>query len=211
MTGQHPAPRARPTAMVGVIVALGAVLAGVVLLVARPKPDAAAPAVAAAPTEPSWATAPAQSTAPPAARPVRVRIPAIGVDRAIIDLGVDSAGALVPPESAEVVGWFTAGPTPGDVGPALLAAHVDSRAGPGAFFRLIDLKAGDTITVERADQSTVDFVVVSTSKVAKAAFPTELVYAPLPVPMLRLITCGGTFDHAAHSYRDNVIVEAALP
>jgi hypothetical protein len=46
--------------------------------------------------------------------------------------------------------------------------------------------------------------------VAKAAFPTELVYSPKPVAMLRLITCGGSFDHRARSYRDNVIVTATI-
>jgi hypothetical protein len=45
---------------------------------------------------------------------------------------------------------------------------------------------------------------------AKTAFPTDLVYAPTPGPELRLVTCGGAFDHTARSYLDNVIV-AALP
>jgi sortase (surface protein transpeptidase) len=211
VTGQHrrgsvPGGRA---GLLGLLMAVVAMLAGVVLIVARAEPDDPVNAAARPPSQPSWA--PAQTEQPPAARPVRVRIPAIGVDREIVDVTVDGTGALIPPASADVVGWFTAGPAPGDIGPALLAAHVDSQAGPGAFYRLIDLRPGDRVTVERADQSTVDFVVVSTTKVAKTAFPTDLVYAPLPVPMLRLITCGGTFDRAAHSYRDNVIVEAALP
>ena len=45
---------------------------------------------------------------------------------------------------------------------------------------------------------------------AKTAFPTGLVYAPTPGAELRLVTCGGAFDHTARSYLDNVIV-AALP
>jgi sortase (surface protein transpeptidase) len=193
------------------LAAVVTMLAGVVLIVARAEPEDPVDSPAQPPAPPSWAAEPAQTVAAPAARPVRVRIPAIGVNREIVDVTVDGSGALIPPESAEVVGWYTAGPAPGDVGPALLAAHVDSQTGPGAFYKLVDLHPGDRITVERAEQSTVDFVVVSTTKVAKTAFPTDLVYAPLPVPMLRLITCGGTFDRAAHSYRDNVIVEAALP
>jgi hypothetical protein len=52
------------------------------------------------------------------------------------------------------------------------------------------------------------FVVVATTRVAKTAFPTDLVYSPLPVPALRLVTCGGSFDHSARSYRDNIIVDA---
>lgn len=173
-----------------------------VVAVARVEPPPAAPS-------PVWTVEVPPVTAP-VAPPVRVRIPAIGVDSAIVGIGVDAAGVLVPPATTDVTGWFGAGPAPGAVGPALLAGHVDSRAGPGVFFRLVELRPGAEITVDRADGTSVVFVVVSATRVAKAAFPTELVYSPLPVAALRLITCGGTFDHAARSYRDNVIVDATI-
>lgn len=169
--------------------------------------------VACGATPPAVPPAPVGTTVAPATdgpghRPVRVRIPAIGVDSAVIDIGVDGTGALVPPESTAVTGWFAAGPAPGDDGPALLAAHVDSRAGPGAFFRLRDLRSGDLVEVVRADGSTASFTVNGQSRVAKSAFPTDLVYSPTPGPELRLVTCGGAFDRQARSYVDNVIVEA---
>lgn len=157
---------------------------------------------------PSWTMAPTPAEAV-VAPPARVRIPAIGVDSAVVTIGVDAAGALVPPATTDVTGWFSAGPAPGAVGPALLAAHVDSRAGPGVFFRLVELRPGDEVTVERTDGTSVVFVVTGTTRVAKTAFPTDLVYSPLPVPALRLVTCGGSFDHSARSYRDNIVVDAA--
>lgn len=46
------------------------------------------------------------------------------------------------------------------------------------------------------------------SRVAKSAFPTDLVYSPIPGPELRLVTCGGAFDRTAGSYVDNIIVDA---
>jgi hypothetical protein len=165
-------------------------------------------AAARSPT-PSWTMEPTPAEAV-VAPPTRVRIPAIGVDSAVVDIGVDAAGFLVPPPTTDVTGWFSAGPAPGAVGPAVLAAHVDSRAGPGVFFRLVELRPGDEVTVERADRTSAVFVVVGTTRVAKAAFPTELVYSPLPVPALRLVTCGGSFDRSARSYRDNLIVDAAV-
>ncbi|MEU5692941.1 class F sortase [Actinosynnema sp. NPDC020468] len=155
---------------------------------------------------PSWSNIPAPTAA--VARPTRVRIPAIGVDSAIVDIGVDATGVLVPPEGPDVTGWFTKGSAPGDVGPALLAGHVDSHAGPAVFFRLGDLGPGDEVLVDREDGSTAKFTVATTTRVPKTAFPTDLVYAPVPTPVLRLVTCGGTLDTAARSYRDNVIVEA---
>jgi sortase (surface protein transpeptidase) len=146
----------------------------------------------------------------PAPAPVRLVIPAIGVDAPITTIATDATGALVPPTSTALVGWFAAGPPPGGTGPALLAGHVDSRAGPGVFFHLRDLRAGDRVDVVRADGSVAAFTVTGRVDAAKTAFPTDLVYAPTPGPELRLVTCGGAFDHTARSYLDNVIV-AALP
>lgn len=212
MSGRHRWPEQRRPLLERV----GAVVVGVVVAIAvimhlvtreGSQPQAALPQ--AAPSTPNWATGPAQEEAVAIARPVRIRIPAIKVDAPVIDIGVDASGALAPPETADRVGWFTQGPAPGAVGPALLAGHVDSRAGPGVFYHLVDLHAGDPITVLRADGSSVTFTVVSTTRVAKTAFPTDLIYAPVPVPLLRLVTCGGTFDRSIRSYRDNVIVEAA--
>ncbi|GLZ43002.1 class F sortase [Actinokineospora sp. NBRC 105648] len=198
-------------------VATGALAAVAVLLVSfgvagagrgTPAPAASAPVTTTEPG-PTWSIETA-SADPAPVRPARVRIPAIGVDTALVDIGVDGTGALIPPTAADIAGWFTAGPAPGSVGPALLAGHVDSRAGPGVFFRLVDLRPGDRIEVERTDGSRVAFAVATTRHTPKTAFPTDLVYAPTPVPELRLVTCGGTFDRSIRSYRDNIIVEAVL-
>lgn len=62
--------------------------------------------------------------------------------------------------------------------------------------------------VDRADGTTAAFRVTDSKRVAKSRFPTEAVYAPSLKPSLRLVTCGGSFDYAAGSYRDNVIVFA---
>ncbi|SDG90560.1 class F sortase [Pseudonocardia oroxyli] len=142
------------------------------------------------------------------AAPVRVRIPAIGVDSPVVGIGADASGALQPPGDADTTGWFADGPAPGATGPALLAGHVDSRTGPAVFYRLRDLPDGSPVLVDRADGSTVEFHTRRTFQTAKAAFPRDAVYAPTPAPELRLVTCGGTFDRAIGHYRDNLVVEA---
>jgi len=75
------------------------------------------------------------------------------------------------------------------------------------FYRLRDLKPGDEIEVARGDQW-VRFRVVASEKYPKNQFPTDRVYRPTPVPELRLITCGGTFDRGRRSYEDNIVVYA---
>lgn len=92
----------------------------------------------------------------------------------------------------------------------MIAGHVDSKTGPGVFFRLPELQPGAEVLVEREDGTTLTFVVNSTHTTEKAAFPTAQVYGPTPLSELRLVTCGGDFDRVAGSYRNNVIVEAVL-
>src|SRR6266545_3575350 len=138
--------------------------------------------------------------------PVELRIPRIGVRTRIVPLHLNRAGALVPPRSFGVAGWY--GPVPGEPGPAVLAAHVDSRRGPAVFFRLHRLRPGDQVLVRRSDGRTLRFVVASVARYPKARFPTASVYEVRPDSELRLITCGGTFDRSRRSYRDNVVVTA---
>ena len=150
------------------------------------------------------------SAAPEGVAPVRVGIPAISVQNDLVDLGVDGAGALVPPSDFASAGWFAKGPVPGEVGPAVIAGHVDSRSGPAVFFRLEELVAGDTVQVTRSDGRDVEFRVTRVAQYPKTDFATEEVYGPTTGPELRLITCGGTFDRSRRSYLDNVVVYAVL-
>ena len=145
-----------------------------------------------------------------AAPPVHLRIPAIAVDSTLIDLGLQQDGTLEVPADGSTAGWYTGSPEPGQIGPAVLAAHVDWDHRPGVFFRLRDLERGDEVDVTRADGSTARFAVLEVEQYPKEQFPTERVYGDIDHAGLRLITCGGEFDRSARSYRDNVVVYAAL-
>jgi sortase (surface protein transpeptidase) len=112
------------------------------------------------------------------------------------------------PGDFQVAGWFTGGPQPGQLGPAVIAGHVDSRTGPAVFYRLRDLRPGDQIRVVRADRLVVRFRVESLASFPKQALPDDAVFGATTTPALRLITCAGTFDRARHSYRDNLVVSA---
>jgi len=140
------------------------------------------------------------------AEPARLRIPAVQVDTALQRLGRRPDGTVAVPDSPNVAGWYAQGPRPGQPGPAVLLGHVDSVRGPGVFFRVEELSPGAVVYVDRVDGTTGSFRVVRVVKVPKTSFPTDLVYSPTLQPSLQLVTCGGTFDHRAGSYRDNVIV-----
>jgi sortase (surface protein transpeptidase) len=147
---------------------------------------------------------------PTVALPVRLRIPAIGVDTPLLRLGLDKQGAVEPPKPWQEAGWYTGSVRPGQAGPAVILGHVDSTSGPAVFYRLQELREGDAVEVTRADGSRIMFHVSGQQQVAKSQFPTDLVYGPTLEPSLRLVTCGGSFDTKSHHYRDNIIVSAVL-
>jgi LPXTG-site transpeptidase (sortase) family protein len=148
---------------------------------------------------------PALSAGPP----TRVRIPSIAVDSGLESLTMDAAGALRAPATYTSAGWFSQGTPPGDVGPAVIAGHVDSKTGPAVFYRLRELKSGAQVQVERSGKW-LTFQVTAVQRYPKTKFPSTSVYGPTPDAELRLITCGGTFDTARNSYRDNVVAFAVL-
>ena len=146
----------------------------------------------------------------PASAPVRLDIPALRVSTRLIELGLQSDGAMEVPGDAGTGGWFTGAPTPGALGPAVIAAHVNLDGRPGAFADLATLRPAETIRVTRADGTIAVFRVTTVQQHPKDRFPTDAVYGTIDHAGLRLITCGGDFDSAKRSYRDNIVVFARL-
>jgi LPXTG-site transpeptidase (sortase) family protein len=169
-------------------------------------------------TPASVTTAPPRLSHDPQAKPlarsapVSVRIPGIGVNAPMMELGKNADGTVqVPPLDAHnLTGWYRYGPAPGQRGPAVILGHVDSLTGISVFYYLKDLHAGDRVYVTLADGKVATFAVDGVQKVAKDAFPTASIYGQAGYPSLRLITCGGPFDKATGHYVDNIIVYAHL-
>jgi sortase (surface protein transpeptidase) len=140
--------------------------------------------------------------------PVRLRIPAIGVDSTLMGLGLTPKGTLETPPGAFPAGWFKGAPTPGEIGPAIIVGHV-RYVTPGVFARLTDLRPDDKILVKRKDGSTATFRVTRLAHFAKSNFPTKRVYGNIDHAGLRLITCGG-LDADTNVFEENVVVFADL-
>ncbi|MFC9390234.1 class F sortase [Streptomyces venezuelae] len=166
-------------------------------------PGSAAPATAAAPVKPL-----ARSL------PVRVQVPAAGVDTgatgSVLELGLAADGTVEVPsvEDADRIGWYGKGVTPGQTGPAVLIGHFDTARGPAVLKDVAKVRVGDEITVTRADGSTAVFRVRELEQVDKDAFPTAKVYGDTARPELRLVTCGGELVDGHRP--DNIILYADL-
>ncbi|OLF06601.1 class F sortase [Actinophytocola xanthii] len=179
-----------------------------------------APDTAAQP--PSQPTQPASPGSPPAPAdepgtlprsvPVSIDVPAIGARSSLVPLGLNPDRTVeVPPVDRPMqAGWYEHSPTPGETGPSVVLGHVDGGGKDGIFARLHELKPGDEIRIGREDKQVARFVVKRTEQLPKTDFPADQVYGDTKEPELRLITCGGSFDEAANSYRDNVITFAVF-
>ncbi|WP_134124311.1 class F sortase [Kribbella kalugense] len=139
--------------------------------------------------------------------PIRVKIPAIGVDSALVRLGLKRNGSLQVPPNGFPAGWFTGAPTPGERGPAVIAGHVHWAGRAGVFARLAQLKPGDSVIVSRQDHSTAVFRVSRVQQYPKTSFPSAAVYGDINHAGLRLITCGG-LDYESAKYEANLVVFA---
>lgn len=143
-------------------------------------------------------------------RPTEVSIPRLGVSAPIIDLSLKPDRRMEVPSNGTDAGWFTSSPTPGELGPAIIAAHVTHRSRPAVFFDLSRMRTGDQIEVAREDGTTATFSVTGVGQYPKQKFPSEKVYGSVDHAALRLITCGGILDGETGSHVDNVVVYAEL-
>ena len=196
--------------LVGLRTLVGAALALTVLTGCGGAPEQA-PALPATPTTTADAAAPdVTGGVLGESRPVRLSIPSLEMETGLVDLGLQADGSMEIPDDGATAGWYENSPTPGELGPAVLAAHVDWRGERGVFYDLRRMEPGDEVTVERTDGSAATFAVTRVAQYAKDAFPTEEVYGDVDSAQLRLITCGGDVDTTGGSYRDNIVVYAEL-
>ncbi len=239
VSGQHRRPARRGRAVYPGVVLAGVLVAGAAVLgrslaghhfapkSAPPRTNVSASAVAAAAPAPSATGAaaaaglgpmstigvagpPRRFAVAPASVPTRLTIASIGVRSGLQPLGLLKDGSLQPPTKWGEAGWYAKGVVPGQVGPAVIAGHVDSTAGPAVFYRLRDLRSGDRVVITDRGGRSLTFLVDHVNVYRKSRFPTSVVYGPTPDPQLRLVTCTGDFDAAKESYLDNLVVSAHL-
>ena len=147
----------------------------------------------------------------PESIPVSLSIPKLKIDTTFTEpLGLDADGAVEVPDDYVRVGWYKNSPTPGELGPAVILGHVDSREGPAVFFSLGQLREGDDIFISRSDGSTAHFQIVMLERYEQEVFPTAKVYGDINYAGLRLITCTGTFERWKQRYTQNLVVYAKL-
>ncbi|MEO6702891.1 MAG: class F sortase [Jatrophihabitantaceae bacterium] len=142
--------------------------------------------------------------------PVRLVIASMSVDAPVVAEGVSPDGQMSIPADIDTIGWYRWGPAPGaSTGSVVLVGHVDSAAsGPGVFFQLRTLGVGAAVSVTTADRRVHRYRVISREEFPKTAVPLHQIFGKSGPARLTLATCGGPFDTATRSYRDNIVITA---
>jgi sortase (surface protein transpeptidase) len=144
--------------------------------------------------------------------PTRVRIPSIKVNAPLtaLDLQPDGHLAAPPDDDRNLAGWYKDGTSPGAVGTAIIAGHVDTRAGAAVFYSLGALRKGNQVDIDLANGATAGFTIDAVAAYTSRQFPDHKVYDQAERPELRLITCGAGFDKTRQQYLGNVVAYAHL-
>ncbi len=142
-------------------------------------------------------------------KPERLRIDVLDIDAPVGEYGVAPSGQMDVPDNVTEAGWYKHGPSPGEAGSAVLAAHVDLRGpGRGLFYDLDELEVDDEVVVGYSDGESRRFRVLARSTYLKSELPLDVIFSREGDPVLTLITCGGGFSASEGSYDSNVVVYA---
>lgn len=144
--------------------------------------------------------------------PKKLRIPSIGVDALVQEVGVTANGQMGIPTNFTDVAWFKLGPKPGEPGSAVIDGHLDTVRDANAVFKdLSKLKYGDVIYIEDALGQTLKFKVTETASYDIKNAPVNKIFDyNTPVAKLSLITCDGVWNQKERNYNQRFVVYSEL-
>ncbi len=154
-------------------------------------------------------TAPIQAAEPVIADPIKVNIPSISLEAAIVRAELDPDGRMSVPEDEQTVSWWQYGVKPGEVGNAVLAGHfIISASQKGVFYNLRHVQKGDSIITTDENGGIQQFKVSRINVYKEKDFPTEEVYGLSNSKQLILITCSGTYSSKLDDYSHRLVITA---
>ncbi|KPN14047.1 peptidase C60 [Bacillus australimaris] len=141
--------------------------------------------------------------------PAEIEIPAIDVKAKVEKTALLKDGSMGVPKNTDHTAWFKDGPKPGDKGNAVMNGHVDNKWGPSVFYRLKELKKGDKVIVTSSSGKKRIFEVMKVRSYPREEKPNAF-FGYAFTRNLNLITCTGTFDHAAGTHEKRLVVFTQL-
>lgn len=170
--------------------------------------------------------------AAPVAVPLTLEIPSIGVNVAVLGVGITPNNVMDAPEgpAADPVWqqafWYRGSAVPGARSTALFAGHIDDPLGrPGSFAHIDRLQRGDLIVVHDtrtgldmrfavAGSVTYPLAVTTNPAVLTQIYGAGPIEGKVPQPSrdglahLTLVTCAGTFQNSLGTHDHRLVVFA---
>ena len=142
--------------------------------------------------------------------PVRMVIQKIEVDAPIHSVGLDASGAMDVPNSNTEIGWYNRSAQMGQTARSiLLDGHYGTDDEPAVFYRLSELKVGDSIMLVGDKQTQATYTVTETSsQPLEQVDMKKALYYGEGKETLTIITCEGKYDAARATYNDRQVVYA---
>jgi hypothetical protein len=150
----------------------------------------------------------AASTGPWGAPPVKLMIPALGVEAAVEAVGQEPDGTMSAPTHPDEVAWYELGPGMGVPGNVVFAGHVNWDGRVRAFGYLDQLAPGDVVQVIDDKGRGYEYVVDGSRWFRAEGAPLEQIFHQPNEPIITLITCGGEYVASRREYLDRLIVTA---
>ena len=150
---------------------------------------------------------PAQLNADTEALTLRLKIPKINIDAAVVFVGLTPQGAMDVPKGPNDVAWFNLGPRPGEIGSAVISGHYGWKNNiPAVFDNLHKLRKGDKVYVEDKNGATITFVVRELRTYDQNEDASDVFGSSDGKAHLNLVTCTGTWNKAQKSYSKRLVV-----
>lgn len=143
--------------------------------------------------------------------PRYIKIPKLGVNARVLQVGVTGNGTLGTPNNIYDTAWYQGSAKPGQLGDATLVdGHVSSWTAHGVFYGIKTLVTGDTIQIVRGDGTLLSYRVVKTQVYSAAAVDMQAALAPIVKGKsgLNLITCTGQVKPGTSEFSERVVVFA---
>ncbi|MEI9913732.1 MAG: class F sortase [Candidatus Saccharibacteria bacterium] len=140
--------------------------------------------------------------------PRYLKIPEIGVNARVLNVGLVKGGAIGTPEDIYDTAWYNGSSLPGQPGATLIDGHISSWTSHGVFYNLNKLVPGDTLQVERGDGTTFTYKVVKSQIYSVNNVDMNAALKPVVSgsPGLNLITCTGDVIPGTSSFSERLIV-----
>lgn len=139
-----------------------------------------------------------------------ITIPKLNIEARVRGMGVNRDQSIQSPTNIYDAGWYTGSAKPGKNGAVFIDGHASGASREGLFGYLDTLSAGDVITIEKGDRSTVKYTVIKTETVPLDGIDMRAALMPYEDTSrgLTLMTCTGAWVKGKETLDHRVVVYA---